>query len=140
MANSKESCKNLPKKKAQGIIIDLHSNPGGLLDLAIELSDIFLRPELDIVSVKAEEKNSFEFTNHRTTREKFRCSDSCFIKCRLCKCFEILAGALQDNRRAIMVEINLSEKVQSKTFTIFLTKQELRLPFKILYSEWSFYS
>lgn len=39
---------------AKKLVIDLRMNPGGLLDLAIDLADMFLPPDADIVSVKGQ--------------------------------------------------------------------------------------
>jgi carboxyl-terminal processing protease len=91
-------------KESQGIIIDLRSNPGGLLDLAIELSDIFLRPELDIVSVKGRGEKLIRVYKAQDNQGKvLDVPIVVLLNAGSASASEILAGALQDNRRAIIV-------------------------------------
>ncbi|EMF83739.1 peptidase, S41 family [Leptospira weilii serovar Topaz str. LT2116] len=52
LSEFKKELNSLKEKGAEGLILDLRMNPGGLLDLAIALSDLFLKPDLDIVSVR----------------------------------------------------------------------------------------
>jgi len=91
-------------KEAQGIIIDLRSNPGGLLDLAIELSDIFLKPDLDIVSVKGRGEKLIRV--YKSVDNQGKILDIplvVLLNAGSASASEILAGALQDNKRAIII-------------------------------------
>ncbi|MGH7884720.1 MAG: S41 family peptidase, partial [Thermodesulfobacteriota bacterium] len=86
----------------KGLIIDLRNNPGGLLDQAIELSNLFIDKGL-IVSVRG------RFNN--TSREYFAEDNSKISNLPLvilvnqgsASASEVLAGALKDNRRAKIV-------------------------------------
>ena len=100
----------------EGMILDLRGNPGGLLDQAIEVSDVFLSQGV-IVSTKGE----LEEVNNAVTPQDIKKHSSIFKK-KIDKDFshsnypimllvdqnsasasEIVAGALQDNRRALVI-------------------------------------
>ncbi len=91
-------------KDSTGIIIDLRSNPGGLLDLAVELSDIFLREDQDIVSVKGRGEKLLKVFKSVGSKDKFlEVPIVVLLNNGSASASEILAGALQDNKRAIIV-------------------------------------
>ncbi len=87
-------------KKAKGIILDLRANPGGLLDLAVELSDYFLKPDLDIVSVKGRGGELVKIFRSKSSSKKFADIPlAILINNGSASASEILAGAIQDNKR-----------------------------------------
>ncbi|RCU50966.1 MULTISPECIES: S41 family peptidase [Corallincola] len=82
-----------------GLILDLRDNPGGLLDSALEVADLFL-DEGVIVKTRGRyyEANVIYFAN---TGEKISgISIAVLINGRSASAAEIVAGALQGNRRA----------------------------------------
>ena len=85
-----------------GYILDLRSNPGGLLDQAIKVTDIFLEKG-EIVSTRGREKNDIK----RYKAKKGDLIDSkpliILINSGSASASEIVAGALQDHKRAIVV-------------------------------------
>ena len=86
----------------KGYVIDLRNNPGGLLDQAISVSDDFL-DEGAIVITKGRNLEETQRTNARlgdiTDGEKL----VVLINGGSASASEIVAGALQDHRRAIIV-------------------------------------
>jgi carboxyl-terminal processing protease len=89
-------------KKAKGIVLDLRNNPGGLLNQAIGTTDIFIDQGV-IVSQKGREGQG---------EEKFRASYSgtltdlplvVLVNGGSASASEIVSGALQDHKRAIVV-------------------------------------
>lgn len=46
------------KKEIQSIVLDLRGNPGGLLDVAVDICDKFLKKDLLIVSTRGKDVNS----------------------------------------------------------------------------------
>jgi carboxyl-terminal processing protease len=91
-------------KDPNGIILDLRSNPGGLLDLAVDLSDMFLRPGQDIVSVKGRGEKLIKVFKSVEGKEKFLdVPIVVLLNNGSASASEILAGALQDNKRAIIL-------------------------------------
>ena len=84
----------------KGLILDLRNNPGGLLSQAIEVSDIFLDSGL-IVSTKGRNTSQdMEVSAHKnkTMREY---PIIVMVNGGSASASEIVAGALQDNKRAL---------------------------------------
>src|SRR5450830_1218152 len=90
------------KDKLKGYILDLRNNPGGLLDQAISVSDAFLQKG-EIVSTRgrtAEETRRFNARSGDLTKGK---PMIVLINGGSASASEIVAGALQDHRRATLV-------------------------------------
>src|ERR1700694_3072382 len=88
--------------KLKGFIIDLRNNPGGLLDQAISVSDAFLEKG-EIVSNRgrhAEETQRFNARAGDLTKSK---PVIVLINGGSASASEIVAGALQDHRRATVI-------------------------------------
>ncbi len=92
----------LGKDKLKGFVIDLRNNPGGLLDQAISVSDAFLERG-EIVSTRGrdpEETQRFSARPGDLTTGK---PVILLINGGSASASEIVAGALQDHRRATLV-------------------------------------
>jgi carboxyl-terminal processing protease len=88
--------------KLKGFVIDLRNNPGGLLDQAISVSDAFLEKG-EIVSTRgrnAEETQRFNARSGDLTRNK---PIIILINGGSASASEIVAGALQDHKRATVI-------------------------------------
>lgn len=85
-----------------GVILDCRSNPGGLLNQATEVTDLFLNGG-DIVTIKSRDK----LQNHVFKANSVDITDGLpiivLINGGSASAAEILAGALQDNKRAIIL-------------------------------------
>ncbi len=90
------------KNKLSGIVIDVRNNPGGLLDQAVSVSDLFLEKG-EIVSTRS---------RHESDTDKFMATEGdiakglpivVIINEGSASASEILAGALQDHHRAIIL-------------------------------------
>ncbi|WP_265528747.1 S41 family peptidase [Sphingomicrobium marinum] len=89
-------------RKPAGYVIDLRSNPGGLLDQAIEVSDAFLERG-EIVSERGRDKRDIErFYATRGDLTEGR-PLIVLIDAGSASASEIVAGALQDHRRAVVM-------------------------------------
>ena len=92
----------LGSDKIKGFVIDLRNNPGGLLDQAISVSDAFL-DKGEIVSTRgrnAEETQRFNARAGDLTKGK---PVIVLINGGSASASEIVAGALQDHKRATLV-------------------------------------
>ena len=90
------------KDKLKGYVLDLRNNPGGLLDQAISVSDAFLQKG-EIVSTRgrnAEETQRFNARGGDLTKGK---PVIILINGGSASASEIVAGALQDHKRATVV-------------------------------------
>ena len=98
----KEISKIEKNKKLVGYILDLRNNPGGLLTQAIEISDFFL-DDGEIVSTKGRKnKENRKFFAHKGDRIKGK-PLIVLINNGSASASEIVAGALQDQKRAVLL-------------------------------------
>ncbi|MCX8225912.1 MAG: S41 family peptidase [Sulfitobacter sp.] len=88
--------------KISGIVIDLRNNPGGLLNQAIAVSDAFLE-EGEIVSTRGRDTADSDRTNATPGDLAQGKPIVVLINGGSASASEIVAGALQDHRRAIVV-------------------------------------
>jgi carboxyl-terminal processing protease len=90
------------KHKIKGLILDLRNNPGGLLDQAIMVSDEFLDSGL-IVSTKGKNmEQNIEESAHKNLKER-NYPIIVLVNGGSASASEIVAGALQDNKRALIL-------------------------------------
>jgi carboxyl-terminal processing protease len=92
----------IPADRLKGFVVDLRNNPGGLLDQAISVSDAFLERG-EIVSTRgrnAEETQRFSARAGDLTKGK---PVIVLINGGSASASEIVAGALQDHKRATLV-------------------------------------
>src|SRR5215210_5792393 len=85
-----------------GYVVDLRSNPGGLLDQAIEVSDAFLN-QGEIVSQRGREKDDVERYYAKPGDLAHGLPVILLVDAGSASAAEIVAGALQDQRRAIVM-------------------------------------
>ena len=102
----KKEISNLKKNKQLiGYILDLRNNPGGLLSQAVKISDFFLN-DGEIVSTKGRRNKE----SRKSFAEKYHEGDIIkgkplivLINAGSASASEIVAGALQDHKRAILL-------------------------------------
>jgi carboxyl-terminal processing protease len=85
-----------------GYIVDLRSNPGGLLDQAVDVSDAFLESG-EIVSQRGREKDDIERYYARPGDMAHGLPVIVLVDAGTASASEIVAGALQDHRRALIM-------------------------------------
>jgi carboxyl-terminal processing protease len=85
-----------------GYVIDLRSNPGGLLDQAIEVSDAFL-DRGEVVSQRGREKTDIERYYARPGDFANGLPIVVLVDAGSASAAEIVAGALQDQKRALVM-------------------------------------
>ncbi len=88
--------------KPLGYVVDLRSNPGGLLDQAVDISDAFLSRG-EIVSQRGREKNDIERYYAKAGDLTNGLPIIVLIDAGSASAAEIVAGALQDQRRALVM-------------------------------------
>ncbi len=90
------------KNKIKGLILDLRNNPGGLLDQAVRVSDLFLRKGV-IVSTKGRIAEQNEEYSAHPTGDLFDYPMIVLVNEGTASASEIVAGALQGNKRALIL-------------------------------------
>jgi carboxyl-terminal processing protease len=91
------------KKEIKSIVLDLRGNPGGLLDVAVDICDKFLKKDLLIVSTRGKELSSekkyFALEEPLAGKEKL----IILINGNSASASEIVAGAMQDHDRGVIL-------------------------------------
>jgi carboxyl-terminal processing protease len=91
------------KREVESLILDLRGNPGGLLDVAVDIADKFLPKDLLIVTTKGRDESS--------TKKYYSVQEPMVGKSRLvvlindgtASASEIVAGAIQDHDRGVIL-------------------------------------
>ena len=129
--NSSEQVKNKIKeikkdKKIKGYILDLRNNPGGLLSQAIRISDFFLDYG-EIVSTKSRKSSE----NRKWFSKKGDLIDGktliVLINYGSASASEIVAGALKEHKRAILIGENSYGKGSVQSIIPLKNKGAIRL-------------
>jgi len=90
------------KKSLKGIILDLRNNPGGLLDQAVSVADVFLDKGLIVYTQGRVPESKMSFSAQKQDTDVM-CPLVVLINAGSASASEIVAGALQDQRRALLV-------------------------------------
>ncbi len=93
-------------KNLKGLVLDLRNNPGGLLDQSIKVSDAFLGKDKSIVSIKGRnEKDTKEYVDDTEESLLPGLPIVVLINEGSASASEIVSGALQDHKRAIIMGV-----------------------------------
>jgi len=100
----RDALEKLKKEGMQGLIMDLRNNPGGLLDQAVKVCDIFLaRPQL-IVSTEGRAKNMKAERYTATGKDDYpSLKIVVLVNNGSASAAEIVSGCLQDLGRAFLI-------------------------------------
>ena len=99
----RQSLSVLKEKGMKKLVLDLQSNPGGYMNIAIDMADDFLSSGKKIVFTDGKEKK-YNNQAFATAKGEFESGDLIIlINEGSASASEILAGALQDNDRALIV-------------------------------------
>lgn len=100
---TKEALEQLKKEGAERIILDLRGNPGGLLNEAVNICNLFVPKDKIIVTTKSKiEKHN---NTYKTSREPIDTDIplAILVDGKSASASEIVSGALQDLDRAVIV-------------------------------------
>ncbi|MEC5165253.1 carboxyl-terminal processing protease [Flavobacterium sp. PL11] len=100
---TKDALEQLKREGAERIILDVRDNPGGLLNEAVNICNLFVPKNETIVTTKSKiEKHS---STYKTTRDPIDTQIPLIVLVneRSASASEIVAGALQDLDRAVVV-------------------------------------
>jgi len=101
--STKDAIKKLKKEKnLRGYVLDLRNNPGGLLDQAVSVSDLFLEKG-EIVSTRGKNSKNPEMYKAKSGDIIDGKPLVVIINGGSASASEIVAGALQDHKRAILL-------------------------------------
>jgi carboxyl-terminal processing protease len=93
----------MKKKGMKSMILDLRQNPGGLLDQGVEVSDLFLDTKQEIVSTRGRARGSTKEFYDDAKQTWPDLPIVVLVNDGTASAAEIIAGALQDHDRAVVV-------------------------------------
>ena len=113
--------------KLRGLVIDLRNDPGGLLEQADKVAEHFIEEGKLIVYTEGREKDSqMKFTSRNTTKEPHY-PIVVLINSGSASASEIVAGALQDHKRAVIMGTQSFGKGSVQTIIPLSDNSGLRL-------------
>ncbi len=89
-------------KTLKGLILDLRNNPGGLLEQAVNVSDVFL-PSGQIVSIRGKNPDQEKVFSAKGDGSDVTVPMAVLINAGSASASEIVAGALRDHKRALLI-------------------------------------
>lgn len=117
---------NKRKKTTKGIVLDLRNNPGGLLDQAVGLTDLFVS-EGDIVSQKGRDDTENKTYTASASSTITSVPIVVLINAGSASASEIVSGALQDHKRAILLGENTFGKGSVQIVLQITDKEAIKL-------------
>jgi carboxyl-terminal processing protease len=121
---------NQPMK---GLILDMRNNPGGLLDQAVKVSDEFLDEGLIVYTGGRLKSQDMRFEAHTNTR-LHHYPIVVLVNEGSASAAEIVAGALQDHKRAVVVGVETFGKGSVQTVMPLRNGAALRLTTSLYYT------
>ncbi len=98
-----EAIRELGGTELEGLILDLRGNPGGVLDGGIDIADLFLDPGDDIVETRGRAPGQSQTYSATRTQAFPDLRVAVLVDERSASASEIVAGALQDHDRAVVL-------------------------------------
>lgn len=121
-------------KKLNGLVMDLRNNPGGLLNEAIRVSDIFLDEGVIVYTDgRLESQKQKHFAHKDGTEPAFPIV--VLINGGSASASEIVSGALQDHRRALILGVQSFGKGSVQTILPMENGAALRLTTALYYTK-----
>ena len=91
------------KGSLSGLVLDLRGNPGGLLDQAVRVADSFLEEGIIVTTAGRDPLRKEEELAHRNRSRHDKYPVVVLVNGGSASASEIVAGALQDHRRAVVM-------------------------------------
>ena len=117
----------LKEQGMDSVILDLRNNPGGLLDVAVSVSELFLQRNQLIVSTKGRLRNQNQEMRARATGPVSDLPLVVLINEGSASASEIVAGAVQDHHRGIIMGTKSHGKASVQTIFPLKDGSALRL-------------
>lgn len=90
------------KSEIKGIVLDLRNNPGGLFKQSVSVADVFLKKGA-IVSMRGRGGQVLEYHEAKSASSDVVCPLAVLVNQGTASASEIVAGALQDHSRAVII-------------------------------------
>jgi len=93
---------DLQEKGVKSLLLDLRNNPGGLLDMAVQVTDAFLPPEKLVVYIQNRQGEKKEYYSRSAGLDQ-SIPMVVLVNGGSASASEIVSGALQDHHRAVIL-------------------------------------
>ncbi len=98
----RDAIEKLGGTKLEGLVLDLRNNPGGMLPAALQTASLFLKPEQRLLTVRGRAIQSKQESVPKDN-QPYTFPLAVLINGKSASASEIVAGALQDHDRAVVV-------------------------------------
>ncbi len=122
----KKALDSFEKEKIDKLIIDLRNNPGGLLNQSVRVADLFL-PKGDVVVTTEGRIKEQAMKFKSESRPEFKGNIVVMVNKGSASASEILAGAIRDNDRGVLIGEKTFGKGSVQTIIPLSDKSALRL-------------
>ena len=112
--------------KLEGLVLDLRNNPGGLLTQAVRVSDLFIDAGMIVYTDGRLESQKQRYYAHKR-KDRVECPMVVLVNGGSASAAEIVAGALQDHRRALVLGTQTFGKGSVQTILPLGDNSALRL-------------
>jgi carboxyl-terminal processing protease len=130
-----DAIRNLRKNNTiNGIILDLRNNPGGLLSEAIKVSSIFLPNGKTVVYTKDKNKTEQHYKTENTSYKILDMPLVVIVNEGSASASEIVAGALQDYKRAVILGYTTFGKASVQTIIPMPDNSAIKLTTALYYT------
>lgn len=130
----KEALQKISKEQhLKGLVLDLRNNPGGLLEQSVRISDIFLEEGLIVYTKARKKENNLSFSAHKNYL-KYDCPIVILVNEGSASASEIVAGALQDHKRALILGAQTFGKGSVQTIHPMASGAGVRLTTALYYT------
>jgi len=99
----REALEKLTQQGANRLILDLRDNPGGLVDSAVEVAGLLLQPGQRVFSTRGRTADSFQDYRAPRDGQHFEGPVVVVVNRSTASAAEIVAGAIQDHDRGLVV-------------------------------------
>jgi len=123
----KKALDNLKQQNIQGLVIDLRYNPGGILTSAVDIARLFLDSNKMIVYTKGRKSDNYQEFRANSDAPYSDLPIVVLVNRYSASASEILAGALKDNKRAVIIGETTFGKASVQTMIPLSDKSALRL-------------
>jgi len=124
----------LTQEQMNSLILDLRNNPGGLLDVAVSVSEKFLEPKQLIVSTRGRRGNQNMEFRARGSSHHLGFPLVVLVNNGSASASEIVAGAVQDHRRGVLLGAKTFGKGSVQTVIPLRDGSALRLTTSLYYT------
>lgn len=100
----KQAIEKLGGNNLKGLVLDLRSNPGGVVDAALQSASLFLKPDQKILSIKGRHVKSEDIEVPKGATP-YAFPVAILINEKTASAAEIVTGALQDHDRAVVLGV-----------------------------------